>query len=279
MFYHLIVEKKPEFKGEKPVNIYVFDLQKDEMISNYAAPYKKGDVFIANGYSLTKDSINRFKIVSTEQEIGILAKNETDSFARSGIIGFFRKEDIVKSDKYVKDETIKILKEIDEAITLVKTFSSSSSNQNAKYVFIVHGHDHNKVTEVENFVRSIGLEPVVLFKEADQGNTIIEKIERFANNSLYGIVLYTKCDMGYLVGHEEDKKFRARQNVIFEHGYLIAKLGRSKVCAILEDDSIERPGDISGIVYKTFDNDGNWKYNVAKEMVACGIKVDFNNIR
>jgi predicted nucleotide-binding protein len=30
-------------------------------------------------------------------------------------------------------------------------------------------------------------------------------------------------------------RYRARQNVVFEHGYLIGKLGRSRVSAIIKD--------------------------------------------
>lgn len=50
------------------------------------------------------------------------------------------------------------------------------------------------MTEIENFVRSIGYEPIVLFKEADSGDTIIRKIEKYTSKSNYAIVLYTKCD-------------------------------------------------------------------------------------
>lgn len=279
MNYHIIIEKKPQFKGEKIFSIYVYDLNKDDLINNYARPYKEGGDFIANGYTLNQSCISRFKVVSTEEDVETIAKKLTKSFSENGIIGFFSNEDVITSDKYVRDATIDIFNSIDIKRTKDTELTIESNEFNKRYVFIVHGRDHGKVVETENFVRSIGLEPIVLFKEADQGNTIIEKIEKYANCSIYGIVIYTKCDIGYLAGHEQEKKYRARQNVIFEHGYLMAKLGRKRVCAILEDNSIECPGDISGVIYKTFDNEGNWKYNVAKEMNACGIKVDFNKIR
>lgn len=277
MYYHLIIEKKPQFKGEKVFDIYVYDLGKEDLVSNYVIPYKRSQNFIANGYTLDQSCISRFKIVSSNETIEAIASKLTDSLRRSGVIGFYRNEDVINSEKYVKDETISVLNSVNNIQN--SNITSDGVKSCKKYVFIVHGHDHGKVVEVENFIRSIGLEPIVLFKETDQGNTIIEKIERFSSESLYGIVIYTKCDIGYLAGHEDEKKYRARQNVIFEHGYLMAKLGRAKVCAVLEDNTIECPGDISGIVYKNFDNEGNWKYSIAKEMNACGIKIDFNRIR
>jgi predicted nucleotide-binding protein len=54
-------------------------------------------------------------------------------------------------------------------------------------------------------------------------------------------------------------RFRARQNVVFEHGYLIGKLGRSRFAAIVKND-VEIPNDISGIVYIAMDDKGNWKH-------------------
>ena len=35
---------------------------------------------------------------------------------------------------------------------------------------------------------------------------------------------------------DTDLKPRARQNVVFEHGYLIGKLGRNKVCALVKEE-------------------------------------------
>ena len=59
-----------------------------------------------------------------------------------------------------------------------------------------------------------------------------------------------------------------RQNVVFEHGYLIGKLGRNNVCALVKGD-IELPNDISGIVYIQLDSNGSWKIPLAKELKLC----------
>ncbi len=67
-------------------------------------------------------------------------------------------------------------------------------------------------------------------------------------------------------------KDRARQNVVFEHGYLMAKLGRENICALVKGD-IETPNDISGVVYVPMESAGAWKGAVAKELVACGYQL------
>ncbi|MFC9539049.1 TIR domain-containing protein [Lysinibacillus sp. NPDC056959] len=142
-------------------------------------------------------------------------------------------------------------------------------------VFIVHGHDNGLKNEVARFVERLGLEAVILHEQANAGNTIIEKIE---NNSDVGfaIVLYTPCDEGKSKSSEQLRS-RARQNVVFEHGFFIAKLGRSNVVALHKGEDLELPNDISGVVYIKYE-DGAWKYEIAKEMVATGYNVDYMKI-
>ncbi len=56
---------------------------------------------------------------------------------------------------------------------------------------------------------------------------------------------------------------------VFEHGILMAKLGRKNVCALVRGE-IETPNDISGVVYVGLDDLGAWKIEVTKELRACG---------
>ncbi|HHB1596803.1 TPA: TIR domain-containing protein [Vibrio campbellii] len=137
-------------------------------------------------------------------------------------------------------------------------------------VFIVHGRDNEAKQEVARFVDSVGLTPIILHEQASGGKTIIEKIEHYADEVGFALVLYTACDHGR--GIHETKvhpKQRARQNVVFEHGYLMAKLDRGNVCALVKGE-IETPNDISGVVYVALDAAGAWKTEVAKELKASG---------
>ena len=102
-----------------------------------------------------------------------------------------------------------------------------------KKIFIVHGHDNEVKLEVARFIEKIGLEPIILHEQVNSGMTVIEKIEKYSDVE-FGIVLYTPCDLGYVKGKKKEKKARARQNVVFEHGYLIGKLGRNNVCALVK---------------------------------------------
>ena len=142
-------------------------------------------------------------------------------------------------------------------------------------VFIVHGHDNEAKQETARFIESVGLQAIILHEQASGGKTIMEKIEELSDVG-FAVVLYTPCDKGK--SNKEPKyKNRARQNVVFEHGYLIGKLGRDRVCALVKGQ-IETPGDVSGIVYVDMDSSGAWKSTVANEMNSVGFKIDKNNI-
>ena len=124
--------------------------------------------------------------------------------------------------------------------------------------------------QIADFVTELGLEPIILHMQASSGMTIIEKIERYSNVG-FAIVLYTPCDIGTKAGELTFYR-RARQNVLFEHGYLIGKLGRSRVSAIVKGE-IETPNDISGVVYIPMDDDASWKEQVRTEMRSFGYGV------
>ena len=74
-----------------------------------------------------------------------------------------------------------------------------------------------------------------------------------------------------------DFKPRARQNVVFEHGYLVAKLTRERVCAFVKGN-VETPGDISGVIYTTMDAHGAWRQSLVKNMKAVGLEADSNKL-
>lgn len=142
--------------------------------------------------------------------------------------------------------------------------------RNKRKVFIVHGRDNEVKQEAGRYIEKLGLEAIILHEQASEGMTIIEKIERYSNDADFALVLYTACDHGRGAHELNDQpKNRARQNVVFEHGYLMAKLGRENICSLVKGD-IETPNDISGVVYVPMDSNGAWKLEVSKELKACG---------
>lgn len=142
-------------------------------------------------------------------------------------------------------------------------------------VFIIHGHDDAARGLVSHLLRQVGLDPVILSDKSSRGKTIIEKFEAHSDVGL-ALALLTPDDSGAARGDVNDgSRFRARQNVIFELGFFIGKLGRARVCALTKGD-LEIPSDYSGVVYITLDDDGGWKLTLLKELRAAGFSIDAN---
>jgi predicted nucleotide-binding protein len=139
-------------------------------------------------------------------------------------------------------------------------------------VFIVHGHDGEAKIAVARFLEKLlRREPIILHERADRGRTIIEKFEDHAANVGSAVVLLTGDDNGGAAG--ESPKRRARQNVVLELGFFLAKLGRERV-VILHEEGVELPSDIHGVLYVPLDGRGAWRNTVARELQAAGLEVD-----
>ena len=141
-----------------------------------------------------------------------------------------------------------------------------------KDIFIVHGHDEAAKHEVARFIEQLGLCAIMLHEKPDEDKTIIEKFEHHSNVG-FAVVLLTPDDVGHPKDTPSESKPRPRQNVVFELGYCIGILGRSRVCALLKGD-IELPTDFAGVQYKSMDDAGAWKYHLAREIKESGIDVD-----
>ncbi|MGE7094473.1 TIR domain-containing protein [Lysinibacillus sp. NPDC048646] len=149
---------------------------------------------------------------------------------------------------------------LEEALNLQMKNNNSKAYKESKdlkqKVFVVHGRDSNAVLEVESILNRANLEPIVLHRGANNGLTLIEKFEKYSNVD-YAIVILTPDDIGALYTDGPltslDLKFRARQNVLFELGFFFGKLGRAKVCCLIKN-SVEKPSDIDGIVYMSYQN-------------------------
>ena len=144
-------------------------------------------------------------------------------------------------------------------------------------VFIVYGHDTKAREQLELLLRRLRLEPVILANVTSKGQTIIEKLEEHREVK-YACVLLTPDDEGFRRDHPEEKRYRARQNVVLEPGMFLAALGRKKV-AILHTGEIELPSDIHGLVYIPFKQHvSETKERLAAEMQEVGFQINIKDL-
>jgi hypothetical protein len=251
MYYHVRITQKSN-KSNDEVKV---DLSKERLVSQFISPYENGEPIIVNGKTVTPDDIERITISETQEEskniIPILKQED-----RNSSVVFFGGPSyewrVADRGNDITDDLIQGIPGYKKGLKPVKKGTVGFS----KKIFIVHGHDHNLKNDLEVFVKKIGLEPIVLHRQPDEGLTIIEKLEKQTDVG-FAFILLTPDDLGYSVKEIKEKKdeknitkeLRARQNVLFEFGYLVGKLGRNRVCAIYKEN-VTLPTDLSGLLYK-----------------------------
>jgi predicted nucleotide-binding protein len=185
---------------------------------------------------------------------------------------------IEAQNETLEDSLSKELKSFgDDALQAPNNYEKHFLDRNSRDIFIVHGHDEEAKQTIARFIEKLDLNAIILHERPGPGSiTIMEKIEKYSN-VCFAIVIITPDDIGHLKNKPEDAKPRARQNVIFELGYFIGKLGRNKVCALYKE-GVEIPTDYHGVIYIPIDKGQGWKITLAKEIQSSGLSVDFNKV-
>jgi predicted nucleotide-binding protein len=178
----------------------------------------------------------------------------TPSFRRSDFDRYFFEDRMAPSDEIKQNEGAHLRK-----------------------VFVVHGHDEAALQTVARFLEHLNLETIVLREQPDQGRTIIEKFQDCASEVGFAVVLLTPDDLGGSVVATTSQTARARQNVIFELGYFVGKLGRGRAYLLRKGD-IEIPSDLYGVIYSDMDAADGWQVKLLRELKAARFDVDANRI-
>lgn len=190
--------------------------------------------------------------------------------------------------------------EINEKISYIETFvqkipllpseveldasvDDKTEKVDRRKVFIVHGHNDALKTKVARVVEQMGLKAIILHEQEDYGKTVIEKFEENAEDIGFAIILLTADDVAVShsdlekekkeKGYKATYKDRARQNVIFEMGFFVGKLDRAHVFE-LQEEGIEEPSDLKGIIYTPLDKEDMWRFKLAKRLKAVGYAVN-----
>lgn len=145
----------------------------------------------------------------------------------------------------------------------------------------MYGHDSTARDQLEAMLRRWGLEPLILDQLPSEGQTIIEKLVSSTSDVGFAVVLATPDDEGHKANRDDEKSYRARQNVVLEMGMLLATLGRQRVAILLkQSDRMERPSDIQGLIYIPFKDNLAKDAGVllAKEMAAQGYAIDIKRL-
>jgi len=213
------------------------DYEVEIEIYGYMSPEDLSKI-LTNHLKTIFEKISEIQSAKKTEFADVLFRNNSNTVTASSNDTFY-----IQDEKNISDEEI------------TSNYESAVIPLNKK-VFVVHGHDELAKTSLEAFLREKGLEPVILQRQADQGSTIIEKLERHSDVG-YAFILLTPDETIYLEEQskpdaERKKEFRARLDVIFEFGYFVGKLGRKQVCC-LYTGNVSLPSDVAGMIYKKYD--------------------------
>ena len=142
-------------------------------------------------------------------------------------------------------------------------------------VFVVHGHDVAPRAEVARFIEKLGFEAIILHERPNKGRTLITKFREEADGVGFAVVLMTPDDLGKSTT-AADLNPRARQNVVFELGFFIGKLGPERVAALVKGN-VEKPSNFDGVVYISLDS-ADWQRQLGQELQEAGYDIDWNRV-
>ena len=131
-------------------------------------------------------------------------------------------------------------------------------------IFISHGNQTLALTKVERFIRALGLEPVMVIREASQGMSVDDLVDKKMNECDCAIILATADDnvSGYM---------QPRPNVIHEIGLAQEKL-QNKVI-YLKEEACEFPSNVRPKVWENFTQENMEAAfeKISKELRAFGL--------
>lgn len=147
-------------------------------------------------------------------------------------------------------------------------------------VFLVHGRNDGAKHAVARFLeRRVGLDVVILSERPNRGRSILTKFQEESEGADFAVIVMTGDDLANLRpelvpdGQPEPVAApRPRQNVIFEMGFFIGRLGVERVCALVPP-GVDHPSDYDGVVYVPFDDQDGWQRKLVTELHAANVPV------
>jgi predicted nucleotide-binding protein len=127
-----------------------------------------------------------------------------------------------------KTELLKVIGRVKTLLSVTQEAPQATAATGNR-VFLVHGHNEAALQSCARFIQKLALPLTVLREEPNRGRTIIEKFLDYSDAG-FAVVLLNADDRGGPIDQPYDEQLpRARQNVIFELGFFIGKLGRDRV--------------------------------------------------
>ena len=272
--YHIYVEyAKPEKSGVR------FNVSQEELNRTFATPFATGQPFwfmgrLLNPMKVTKvvifwSHVTADKLVLPNHENLVFAKNKK-----------YLIENIVKGKvKAVYLCTEKFLPSTKNSLFSNQSTTSASGNLSRR-IIVVSGTDEEMNQALNGALTKLSLILIVLCEEPSQGKKIVENFSRDYADVAFAVVLLSPDDFGYAKNEAATKrKLRPRQDVVFELGFLLGKIGKGNVLVFFREcANFEIPTDFESMKVTAFDDRDSWKLALVRELSNRGLAVDGDRI-
>jgi predicted nucleotide-binding protein len=270
--YHIYIEyAEPDKSGIR------FNVPQEELVRTFSSPFTMGQPFWFLGKLLNPTKVIKVVIFWSYQTADKLTLPNQEN-----LVGAKDKKYLIESVLKGKVKgaylcTEKFLSPIEK--TMTSTHEATSDSDINRRVFVVCGQDSEMKQAVTNALAKLRLVPVVICEEPSQGRKIVEHFQEY-NDVDFALVLLSPDDSVYVKDEPPTKrKLRPRQDVVFELGFLLGKLGKSNVLVLFREYSnFEIPSDFEGIKVVAFDDRESWKLALIRQLTNCGYKVSADRI-
>ncbi len=161
----------------------------------------------------------------------------------------------------------------------IDPFQSTKSVSDRRRIFVVCGTDDEMKQAITNALIKLWLVPLVVCEEPSQGRKIVERFADY-KDVCFAVVMLSPDDFAYAKEDSPTKRrLRPKQDVVFELGFLIGKLGKDHIIVLYRECSnFECPTDFEGLKLAAFDDRESWKLALIRELTNCGYTVDVDRI-
>ena len=239
--YHIFVEYSES--GKSGVR---FNVSQEELVRTFATPFTLGQPFWFMGKLLNPQKVVKAIIFwSYETADKLIMPNKENLLAAKD--KKYLIESIVKGKvkgAYICTE--KFLPSTEKTVALAQSAKSVSDER--RRIFVVCGTDNEMKKVITDALTKLRLVPVVMCEEQSQGRKIVERFEEYADVG-FAVVLLSPDDFVYVKEESPTKrKLRPRQDVVFELGFLLGRLGEGKVLVFFRECvNFEGPTDFEGL--------------------------------
>ena len=262
--YHVYVEceKDKEKTGMR------FNLAEEELMRTFVIPFKSGKPFWLGGRLLSPSKVDRAVIFWSIEDCNKLVLPEGE-----GVTSCENKRWVIENVCLGKVVGLHLCTEKFLPLTGKGGAGSDLPEVDVyrRRVHIVYGKDQVMKREVAKTLEMLGFEPVILHEQPNQGRNLLGEFSEYSD-VVFVVVLLSPDE-------DSTTSPRASQDVILELGFFLGKLGKGKVLSFYKEKSnFDLPVDITGAGYVKFDEEGTWKYKLAKALEKIGFRVELKKI-